>query len=299
MQLKYCFKKEWSQFLRTFRFVVIIIVMFAIAVAYPALFAFTNAVLNNIDNITSELPGQTAALSFDGTGTPAGTEDILGEGMGDMLALYSDAGAMFAVTATMLASTGSLVAMLLLMAAAGGEQKKRAMIVPMCSGLTYKNYLIPKFVIYPVSLFVITFSSVAFAGVLCNILFPNNHVSAVNVILMSALAGVYVTFLLTVYLSLGLCTSRPGIMAATVYLGASLVESILQGFGLAKFHPFALTSLISEMGMVPDFSLADEALNIVVSIAVALVIDVMMFFLALGVLSAKKINNREEVKPEF
>ena len=189
--------------------------------------------------------------------------------------------------------------MLLLMAAAGGEQKKRAMIVPMCSGLTYKDYLIPKFVIYPASLFIISFAGTLFAGLLCNMMFPSNHISFANMLLVSLLAAVYVTFLTTIHISLGLCTSHPGIMAGSVYVGASIVESIMQGFGLVKFHPFALTSMISQVGMNPEFSAADEALNIVVSIAIAFVICILMFFLALGVLSAKKINNREEIKPEF
>lgn len=301
MQLKYCFKKEFSQFTRTFRLLVIIISFLAIAVSYPALFGFTNAVLQNFDDFNSDSTEQTASISFNGTEAPENPEnpeDILG-GMGDMLELYSDAKAMFSVTATMLFSTGSLIAMLLLMSAAGGEQKKRAMIVPLCSGLTYKNYLVPKFVIYPLSLFSVTFLTTTAAGLLCNGIFPNNHSSFGTIMLVSLLGAVYVTFLTTIHLSLGLCTSRPGIMAASVYVGASIIESILQGFGLFRFHPFALNSLISQIGMSPEFSLADETLNIVVSIAIAVVICIVMFFLALGVLSAKKINNREEVKPEF
>ena len=306
MQLKYCFKKEWSQFLRTFRLLVIIIAFFATALSYPALFGFTNAVLQNFDDFSADGSEQTLSVSFDGSQAPENSEspqnpeDILGGmGMGDMLELYSDARAMFAVTATMTASTGTLIAMLLLMSAAGGEQKKRAMIVPMCSGLTYKNYLIPKFVIYPLSLFSVTFLSVAAAGFLCNAIFPNNHISFGMIMLVALIGAVYVTFLTTIHLSLGLCTSRPGIMAASVYVGASIIESLLQGFGLFRFHPFALNTLISEIGMNPEFSVADETLNIAVSIAIAVVICVVMFFLALGVLSAKKINNREEVKPEF
>lgn len=296
MQLKYCFKKEWSQFVRTFRLTVMIVVFIAVSVSLPALFGFTNMILQEAQGMTDFT--QFASVSFDGSGSSY--DDVLsGIGIDNMFDLYADAGVMFSVTASNIVSTGALVAMLLLMPAAGGEQKKRAMIVPLCSGLSYTNYLIPKFVIYPISIFLTSFVSVSFAGLLCNGIFPNNHVSAANIMLIALLAAVYAVFLTTVHLSLGLCTSRPGIMAASVYLGSSIIDSLLQGFGLAKFQPFALSALISQIGMVPDYPVAEETLNIAVSIAIALVVCVLMFFLALGVLSAKKINNREEIKPEF
>ena len=296
MQLKYCFKKEWSQYVRTVRLTVIIIVFAAGAVLFPALFGFVNFILQQ----ANELPDivQSASISFDDSGFSS--DDIMAEiGMDEMLELYSDAGTMFAVTATSVISTGALVTMLLLMPAAGGEQKKRAMIVPLCSGLSYKNYLIPKFVVYPASLCIISFLSVSAAGLLCNTIFPNNHVSADRLLLIAFLSAVYVVFLTTIHLSLGICTSRPGIMVAAVYLGSSIIENLLQGFGLAKFHPFALTALITQMGMLPDYSIAEDSLNIIVSVIIAMIICVVMFFLALGVLSANKINNREEIKPEF
>ncbi|MCH5204234.1 MAG: hypothetical protein J1F03_05755 [Oscillospiraceae bacterium] len=298
MQLNYCFKKEWSQFIRTFKLTVMIIVFLAVSVSLPALFGFTNMVLNQMEDMP--IINQVASVSFDGSGSAQTPNDILsGIGMDEVLEMYSDAGTMFAITTSSINSTGALVAMLLLMPAAGGEQKKRAMIVPMCSGLSYKNYLIPKFVIYPISIFAVTFLSVCVTGFLCNGIFPNNHVSFQNIMLSALLAAVYVVFLTTVYLSLGLCTSRPGIMTASVYIGSSIVETLLVSFGLVKFHPFAISSIINQIGMIPDFPIEEEALNIVVSIAIAVIICVMMFFLALGVLSAKKINNREEVKPEF
>ena len=300
MQLKYCFKKEWSQFVRTFRLTVMIVVFIAVSVSLPALFGFTNMILQEAQGMTDFT--QFASVSFDGSGYNYGYADdnpLAGIGIDNMFDLYADAGVMFSVTASNIVSTGALVAMLLLMPAAGGEQKKRAMIVPLCSGLSYTNYLIPKFVIYPISIFLTSFVSVSFAGLLCNGIFPNNHVSAANIMLIALLAAVYAVFLTTVHLSLGLCTSRPGIMAASVYLGSSIIDSLLQGFGLAKFQPFALSALISQIGMVPDYPVAEETLNLAVSIAIALVVCVLMFFLALGVLSAKKINNREEIKPEF
>lgn len=304
MQLNYCFKKEWAQFTRTYRLLVILIAFVAISVSNPALFGFTNAILQGLN--AEELPGteQTASISLSASdfqdAPNGGTDDIFGElGFEDVMDVYSDAGLMFSLTASTVVSTGSLVIMIALIPMAGGEQKKRAMIVPMCSGLSFKNYLIPKFVIYPLAIFTVTFLSVFGAGMLCEAIFPNNHPVIVNVVLTAFLAAIYVVFLTTVHMSLGLCTSRPGVMAVVVYGGSSIIESLLQGFGLVRFHPFALTTLIANICISSDFSIADEASNILISVIISLVVCVVMFFLALAVLSAKKINNREEIKPEF
>ncbi len=297
MQLKHCFKKEWSQFTRTFRLLALILIFFAMFMSYPALFGFAGSILNK-DFLESPPIEESAAVSLGTVKTSA--NDIMSEiDMDAMVKMYSDAGLMFGTTVVMTLSSCVLVAMLLFMSAAGGEQKKRAMIVPLSSGLKFKNYLIPKFTIYPLFSFAITFLCTTFAGVACNIIFPNNHVKTENMIVAALLAGIYVMFIITVHLSLGLCTSRPGIMAAAIYVGSSIVQSLLQGFGITEYHPFAITSMIGDILMLPEYSFADNMMNIVITITVALVVCIVMFFLALGVLNAKKINNREEIKPEF
>lgn len=297
MQLKYCFKKEWSQFTRTFRLLALCLIFFSMFVSYPLLFGFAGSVLNK-DFLESPPIEESAVVSLDTVKTSA--NDIMSEiDMDAMVEMYSDAGLMFGTTVVLTLPSCVLVAMLLFMSAAGGEQKKRAMIVPLSSGLKFKNYLIPKFIIYPLFAFAITFLSTVFAGVTCNIIFPNNHVSAVTMVTAALLAGIYVMFIVTVHLSLGLCTSRPGIMAAAIYVGSSVVQSLLQGFGITEYHPFAISSMISDMLMMPEYSFADNMMNIIVTIVISIAVCIVMFFLALGVLNAKKINNREEIKPEF
>ncbi|MGN0679371.1 MAG: hypothetical protein ACI4JS_06895, partial [Oscillospiraceae bacterium] len=51
--------------------------------------------------------------------------------------------------------------------------------------------------------------------------------------------------------------------------------------------------------VMEDFSLAEKAPAIIVSAAIAIVISVLMYFLALGVLGAKKTDNQAEKEPEF
>lgn len=302
MQLKYCFKKEWSLFSRTGRIFGVIAALIFFAVSNPLLFKFTGTVLEQMNS----LPGTTfasVAQSTDFSGISPNVDSSVQNGLGidysTMADMYSDSEMMFGVTMAYVCSNSLLVIMLLLMPAAGGEQKKRSMIVPLCSGLKYENYLLSKFIIYPIFMLVSTFLSGLLAGALCNGLFPNNKIPIDLMLAAAIFAAIYMLFITSVYLSVGICTSHPGIMTAAVYLGTIILQSLLEGLGLSQFHPFTLLTLASGGMFTEDFVLSENILNISVSIGLSLVISVLMYFLALGVLNAKKINNKEEVKPEF
>ncbi len=352
MQLKYSFKKEMMQFLRTFRFAAVVLVMFSFALANPLMFKFTSAMLDVMGSGFEDVMGGESGGNSDsshenensGSGSqskPVNPTDIFGEivlsiannannadsaknnapdiqpphnpedpmasleamlgdmGMNEVADMYKDAGLMFATTVTTFSTGPILVIMLLLMSAAGGEQKKRAMIVPMCSGLQYKSYLIPKFTIYPTTVFAATFLAAMTAGLLCNAMFPNNKISGTIMLLTSVLAAIYNGFIISVYLSLGLCTSKPGIMTASLYVGQMLLQSLLNGFGLRDYHPFALLNYIGGEMVMEGFDLAEKVVPIVVSSAIAIAVAVLMYFLALGVLGAKKTDNQAEKEPEF
>lgn len=309
MQLKYSFKKEWAHFSRTFRIWGVIIAILGFALANPLMFKFMSVVLNEVMPITSDSSDSSGfsqasilyTANYSNQAPENGSGSIFGGiDISDAVSMYSDAGMMFSVSLASFATSGLLVIMLLLMSAAGGEQKKRAMIVPMCSGLEYKNYLIPKFVIYPLFTFGISFVSALIAGGLCNSMFENNKISALRLLLTSLDMSVYLMFIVCVFLSLGLCTSHPGIMVPSIYLGQILAESLLNGFGMMRYHPFSLLLYIdSAMITSADYPFEDELPSFITAIALSLVISVMMYFLALGVLKAKKIDNQKEIEPEF
>lgn len=291
MQLKYSLKKEWAQFSRTFRLWGIIIAALATALLYILMFKFTGAIFESMEQM-----GEMSMSAASG-GNLFGD---LGINMDDMIAMYLDAGMMYSVVMSSICSIALLVIVLVLGSAAGGEQKKRAMIVPLCSGLDNKSYVLAKFIVYPISVFVIIFLTALLSGVLCNALFPNNKVGFDLVLLGSVLAGIYMTFAVSIFLSLGLCTSKPGIMAAIVYIGTTILQTVFIRFQLYDYNPFTLLNLISgEMFANPEFSLADNAASIAVGVVISLLISVLMCLLAIAVLNAKKINNQEEKKPEF
>lgn len=288
MQLKYSFKKEWSQFWRTGRFWGVLGGIAAFAIFNPLMFKFTMTVMNELGQSTTSA----ASIEYrDGTGN-----EIDFNMMGDMT---DDGGMMFAVSIVGLTSYSLLIVMLLLMSAAGGEQKKRAMIVPMCAGLKYENYLIPKFVIYPLIVLVETFVCSVLTGAICAGIFTGNPPTVGNIILSSALMAVYMSFITAVYLSVGLCTSRPGVMVPVVFLGQTILQSLLERLGLTGFQPFALITMISKINSGNGFDISENLASIAVSVVLAVVISVMMYFLAFGILKAGKIENQAEIKPEF
>lgn len=305
MQLKSCFKKEWAHFSRTFRVWGVILVILGFALSNPIMFKFVSVVMNEL--MKEQTPSvSTASLMVQvnqaDQAPSEGSEGGLlgGIDMEEALAMYSDAGVMFSATLSMFVTYGLLVIMLILMAAAGGEQKKRAMIVPMCSGLEYKNYLLPKFIIYPLFTFAVTFLGSLMAGGLCNSMFGNNKISAAGMFISALDISVYMLFIVSVFLSLGLCSSRPGVMVPCVFLGQTMIEGLFNRIGLVRFHPFALLSYISS-GVITstEYSFDEEIPSFITALVLAIVISVLMYFLALGVLKAKKIDNQAEKEPEF
>ena len=285
MRSGFGFKKEWIHFTRTFRFAGLLISIFSFALANPLMYRVLQVMMQMMNEMSTELAEIEPAM----------------EGYGDLMVWAADmlnqAEMIFSGTLIELCGTSLIIAMLILMAPFGGEQKKRATIIPATSGLDYKYYLLPKFVLYPAVFFCANFLAGIIAGCLCNALFDGN-IGADMILLASLLCSVYLLFIITVYMALGLCTSHPGIMTISVYLGQSLVNLILASLGLERYNPFTLYNLISGAMFAEDFSLGKETTSIVVAVVLALVISVLMYVLTLSVLKAKRINNQED-KPEF
>lgn len=283
IQLKYSFKKEIAYYFRRHQFLAMLLSVFGFAVANPLMYKATAAMFNAVEQLSNE-----AGSSFS-----ADVSMFSGD-----FGVFGSASMMLSMCLMNFATYSLLIVMLVMRNAAGGEQKKRAMIVPICGGLNYKSYLLPKFIIYPLSMFALTFLGGELSGGLCNALFENDKVDAGMMSLGSLFMAVYVMFIITVYLSLGLCSSRPGIMVAVVFLGQTFLSSFLDGLKLTDYHPFSLVSITSAM-FNKDFVLSEKTPSILTAIALSLVICVLMYFLALGVLNAKKIDNQEEEKPVF
>lgn len=279
MQIKAGFKKEWLQFTRTFRLGGILLGILSFAFADPLMYWGMGLLMQAIT---------------DSYGMIGGTTDIDNAfGM-----LFGNASAVYGGTMAEFCSTSLLIAMLVLMSPCGGEQKKRATIIPSCTGLEFFSYLVPKYVLYPGAIFVTSFVSCCISGGLCNLLFDSEQISVGMILLGALMCAVFMAFYIVVYMSIGLCSSRPGIVTVSMYLGVSIVQIILTSLDLTDFHPLTLRTLVCGGMFSDDFVLADNMASILVGIALSVVIGVMMFILTLTVLKGKKINNQED-KPEF
>ncbi len=286
MRNNFGFKKEWLHFTRTFRFGGILIAIFSLALANPLLYKAMIVMLQAM--------GEMPEIADDPTGAMTDITAMTGEAA----ALFDSASTVFSLAMAELCATAVLVIMLIMMSPCGGEQKKRATIIPACSGLEYKDYLLPKYVLYPSVIFAAVFTVCILAGLLSNALFVNDIMDFGTIALASLFCSIYIAFMFIVYMSIGICTSRPGVTTVLIYIGQTLITLILTSMGLTRFNPFTLRSLVIGEMFMEDFSLADEMTSIIVAIVLSVVIAVLMFFLTLAVLGAKKINNQEN-KPEF
>ena len=174
MQIKAGFKKEWFQFSRTFRLWGILIATVSFSLADPLMYWAMNALLGSL----------TDTDMYGAIGGAVDIENSLGM-------LFGSAGSVFAGTMADLCATSLLIIMLILMSPCGGEQKKRATIIPSCSGLDTFSYLIPKYVMYPGTVFVTGFLAALISGGLCNLLFTDGKVSGGMVLLAAFLCYVF------------------------------------------------------------------------------------------------------------
>ena len=266
--------KEMMFFCRSFRMWGVVIAAFAFALLDPLMMK----ALVSLTVTVSELDPSLAELDLD----PSLAE--LGFGGGNM-AQAGIIGAVGDLTSTLL-----LILTLVIMYAAGGELKKRSMIIPWNAGLTPQLYLLPKFILYPLFGAVLTL-----AGVLCSWLFSFALYSEVNVsfgqvFLGALLAAVFQMFLISLYLTLGLCTAKAGLSVAVVYGGNVLLSTLFLSLGADKFHPFTLTTQAQNIIMGEEI----DHPNLWGSIGVTVLLIALCYFVTLFVISAKRIDNRGE-----
>ena len=294
MQIKYGFKKEWLHSSRTFRLAGLIITILSFSISIPLLYKMLDVMLAMMESLETEAPSVLTML----LSSAATIENPMGE-LSEIYSEILEADVVHSLSITNIAGNSLLIVMLILMDPCGGEQKKRATIIPSCSGLEYFDYLVPKFVLYPVIVFVCGFLSALISGYMCNAMFETGQMSNELILIGAVLCAVFMIFVLCIFMAIGLCTSRPGVTTVMVYLGLNFVPGILSYLGLNDYHPFTLYHLISGgMYIEEGFSLADSAVSITVGAALSLVICGVMFFMTHAVLKAKKITNQED-KPEF
>lgn len=264
--MKFALKKEFLFFSRTARLFWVIFAVLIFALVDPLLYKLLFFILGQAaDAMGTDVPSLEPAVGL------IGAEEVTAMSIGDIT------------------GTAALIVSLVLMSVCGGEQKKRSVIIPQCAGLTSPMYALPKFILYPLSVFAAGFISVPLCAVFSLLLFGGTF--SPGVFLAGLAAGLYLAFLVTFELMLGICTARPGVAAVVTILSANFIPSILsliqvKGDHINHYNPFALP-IIASNAIVGE----NNALDAGVSVGTAIVLGLVLVFVTLFVLAAKKVEN--------
>jgi hypothetical protein len=270
IQTKAGFKKELLAFFRTRTFIVVACVIIGLSLFSPLLVAGLGSMMDSMSDVYDEMgmdvSGMTEALSSSvAVGMILSTEAVVG--------------------------TSLIVVLLLLNKTAGGEQKKRSIIIPKSAGLRSFAYIFPKFIIYPITVFLLSFLAILASWPLSVWLFEVNDVTAGGVLLAGVLSGVSMMFYVCCHLALGTATGKAGMSAAVLISASVILPMVFATVSLDyMFNPFALGSLAAfavQSGVPSGSFLADN----LISIAFALGIMLVTYLIALFAQNARKIDN--------
>ena len=270
IQLKASFKKEFLAYVRTGRFMIITLVIIGLSVLSPLLLAGMSLLMDSMSDIYDEfgmdVSEMTEALSSSvSIGVSSSVSDITGVGL--------------------------IVMLLLINRAAGGEQKKRTVIIPKSAGLKSLPYILPKFIIYPISAFVLTVIAMFISWAVSVLLFEFNDVTFSGVLSAGLISGVCLMLYVCFHITLGTATGKAG-MSAAVCITASIILSNIFAFTSSDYmyNPFAL-DLIAASALLNSPMTNTEILDIVVTVVFAFGIMVISYFVALFAQNARKIDN--------
>ena len=269
-------KKELRLFTRGFRLWGILLTVVGIALMYPGMYKLIEVMAEMLKQLDVSM----------GEGVTQDAANSMLEMLNSIAALYG--GELISVgfyTGILSFTTeGFLIAALLLMATAGGEQKKRSIIMPNCAGLTPAGYVIPKFVLYPLLIGTISFLGCLLTAFLSQLMF-GGALATSTVMIGSACISIYMVFMTAVYFLFGIATGRPGVGVVVMYLGASLLPTLLEAFKINKYSPFALRDMF--MKSVSELDMSEFWLSVMVTV----VLSVICCLATLVVVTLRRVDN--------
>lgn len=295
MQIKAGITKELQQFSRTFKMWGLIIAFIAFAIIDPLIIKGTDVLINNIDydnmftyEIEDNAQDMNRDAAKDGFFNTSINFDMDMQQSLDIFSSRTNASTAYSVGMSDLSGSVLLIMLLLLMSTAGGEIKKRNTIIPMTSGLQPINYIIPKFIIYPLFIMLMSILSAFICAGTSLIFFPDSSQTllSIPIVLTGAIAlGFYLIFNMSILFAFGICTGRAGIGVLVVYISSIILPVIFSVFEANKFHPYALNAIAVSPNETTDWT------NYFVSIIMTLIIMAVLFFMCLFVMKARQIDN--------
>lgn len=289
--LKTGLKKEIMYLGRTGKFAGVIMAMLIFALLDGLMLKATGAMMSSMSTTMQQQVEQISENAEE-------SEEInelsdITNSMSTMTSVFENMSAATVLYSTIsdVSSLGILITLLVIKSACGGEQKRRSIIIPRCAGLTPKMYILPKFMLYPLIIFVLAFISVILASVMSQLLFEG-AILFENVIVAAVTLGVYLAFVMTVMLTLGICTEKPGISVIIVLVAINILPSLLSAYRVDRFNPFALPGLVGSAVTAESSAFASmDMLNFWVSIGATLIISVILYFVTLLALNSKEVKN--------
>jgi len=270
IQTKAGFRKEFLAYLRTHKLLIVALVIIGLAIFNPLMITglgvFIDSMSDVYDDLGMDVSGMTEMLgTATSTGVTSSVEGITGIGV--------------------------IVVLLLLNSAAGGEQKKRSVIIPKSAGLRGVAYILPKFIIYPVSVFIFSVIAVFVSWGMSALLFDINDVTLGGVMISGILSGICMMFYVCFHLALGTATGRAGMSSAVCITASVLLPTI---FSLISpdymYNPFTL-NVLAYIAVLSDTLTSTELTDIAVTSAVACIIMLITYLIALFAQNARRIDN--------
>ena len=267
IQLRAGVFKEIAAFFRTKKFIILACVFIGIACFYPLMIRGLSMFMYAMSDVYEEVGIDITVMTAE-------------------LTSYTSIGVTNAVSG--LTSVGLMVFLLLINSFSGGEQKHRSIIIPQNSGLEVFNYLLPKFIIFPLAIYVFTLVGVIVSRGVSGLVFDYNDVTMQSVVVAAALAGLYNMFFVCLHLTLGTSTGKAGMSAAICIVASIILPEI---FMVANTVP-AYNPLTMSVAAAMIASGAEIRPGIVTGVIITVLLMVAVFLIALFAQNAKKVDNK-------
>ena len=265
-QIKAGFRKELLAFVRSRKFFILACVYIGLSIFNPLMLKGMGMIMDTMSDTYGQL-GVDISIITDQLGTSAS------------LAISS--------ALSELSSTGLLVFLLVINSFAGGEQKKRSVIIPQISGLGSTAYILPKFIIYPLTVFVISLVGALAAAWVSALIFDINDIVVLSVVAAGAVIGVYNMLYVCLHIALGTGTGKAGMSSAICIVASYLLPNFLAVLNTTPtYNPFTLNLTASSVLYGEE-----AASSILAAVAISVVLMAFAYYIAIFVQKAKKIDN--------
>ena len=195
------------------------------------------------------------------------------------------------VSSLAMITSAVLLTLILIMGAGGKEQKQRSIIIPQTAGLTAAGYVLPKFMLYPPMVFVLSVASAFLANGATHLVFKESF-SANDVLLTGTLYGLLGVFSVCLYLFLGISLAQPGLSILYVFIANEILGlMVTTAFSIDRYTPWNLAGLATSVVYSTGASASADERSMAVTAVITLGLCFAFLLLTLFAMKAKRMDN--------